>query len=425
MRKVIQLCILWLLALSMHAQHHNRNQEPSVVDRYLDSLQTAVSQKEFKLAEQVNISPYYYQMFFPQTYYSGVTRSAFSLDSTVQTPINLQLLRLYAGQPSLVEHYDAQFENEALLEAGKTPAGQSSDDMKKELNTAISSTSKDKVGEDDLDIGLQVVRPNFWKTSGNFSLKFQQNYFSENWYQGGNNSGTMLATLLLSAIYNDTKKITWENKLDVRLGFTTTHSDTCHTFLTNNDKIQLNSKLGLKAAKNWNYTISAEAKTQMMPGYRSNNRLKFSDFLSPLDVSVSTGMDYKPNLKNGNTLSLALLPLSYKLRFINSHDENIHKVNKFDNRRWKQDYGSRIEFNCKFTLAKNFSWKCRSYCFTSFEYVEAEMENVFTYEFSKYITTNLYTLWRFDDNRPMKFYDDNLGYFQFKEYFTLGLKYNF
>lgn len=414
-----------MLALSMHAQHHNRNQEPSVVDRYLDSLQTAVSQKEFKLAEQVNISPYYYQMFFPQTYYSGVTRSAFSLDSTVQTPINLQLLRLYAGQPSLVEHYDAQFENEALLEAGKTPAGQSSDDMKKELNTAISSTSKDKVGEDDLDIGLQVVRPNFWKTSGNFSLKFQQNYFSENWYQGGNNSGTMLATLLLSAIYNDTKKITWENKLDVRLGFTTTHSDTCHTFLTNNDKIQLNSKLGLKAAKNWNYTISAEAKTQMMPGYRSNNRLKFSDFLSPLDVSVSTGMDYKPNLKNGNTLSLALLPLSYKLRFINSHDENIHKVNKFDNRRWKQDYGSRIEFNCKFTLAKNFSWKCRSYCFTSFEYVEAEMENVFTYEFSKYITTDLYTLWRFDDNRPMKYYDDNLGYFQFKEYFTLGLKYNF
>jgi hypothetical protein len=25
----------------------------------------------------------------------------------------------------------------------------------------------------------------------------------------------------------------------------------------------------------------------------------------------------------------------------------------------------------------------------------------------------------------MKYYDDNLGYFQFKEYFTLGLKYNF
>ena len=376
MKKVIQLSIFCLLALTLQAQDHTR--ERSVFDRYIDSLMVAHSRQEFKLVEEVSISPFYYQMFFPQTYYSTVTHNALALDSTALTPMNLQLLRIYANQPSIVQHYDAQFKNETLLESGKTPAGQSSEDMKKELQTAITSSSKDKVGEDDLDIGLKVVRPNFWKTSGNFSLKFQQNYFSENWYQGGNNSGTMLATLNLSAIYNDTKKITWENRLDVRLGFTTTHSDTCHTFLTNNDKLQLNSKLGLKATKNWNYTISAEAKTQMMPGYRSNNRLKFSDFLSPLDV-----------------------------------------------RRVKQDYGSRIEFNCKFTIVKNFSWKCRSYCFSSFEYVEAEMENVFTYEFSKYITTDVYTLWRFDDNRPMKYYDDNLGYFQFKEYFTLGLKYNF
>lgn len=424
MEKIVKVVIFtWLLALSMQtqAQEHGR----SVVDRYVDSLRAAYNQKDFKLGKEVTISPFYYQMFFPQTYYSTVTRSVLALDSTAQTPMNLQLLRLYANQPSMVQHYDAQFKDEVLLESSKTPTGQSSEDAKKELQTAISSTSKDKVGEDDIDIGLQVVRPNFWKTSGSFSLKFTQNYFSENWYQGGNNNGTMLATINLSAIYNDTKKITWENKLDVRLGFITTHSDTCHTFLTNNDKIQLNSKLGLKAAKNWNYTISGEAKTQMMPGYRSNNRLKFSDFLSPLDVSVSTGMDYKPKLKNNNTLSLAILPLSYKMRFINSHDENIHKVNKFENRRMTQDYGSRIEFNCKFTIVKNFTWKCRSYCFTSFEYVEAEMENIFSYELSKYITTDVFTLWRFDDNRPLKYYDDNLGYFQFKEYFTLGLKYNF
>ena len=113
------------------------------------------------------------------------------------------------------------------------------------------------------------------------------------------------------------------------------------------------------------------------------------------------------------------------MRFINSHNENIHKTNKFVNRRWKQDFGSRLEFNCKFTIVKNLSWRCRSYCFSSFEYVEAELENVFTFEFSKYISTDVYTLWRFDDNRPMKYYDDNLGYFQFKEYITLGLKYDF
>ena len=408
MKRIIPITVLWLLALALQAQRY------SVVD-----------QKNIELTNDYDVSPYYYQMFFPSTYYSNVTRNVFSLDSTAQTPMNLHLLRIYANRPSLVKYYDEQFKNEALLEASKSASEKPNDDIKKEINNAITSSSKDRIDKDDFDIGLQVVKPNFWKTAGNFSLKFTQNYFSENWYQGGNNSGTMLATLNLSAIYNDTKKITWENKLDIRLGFTTTPSDTCHTFLANTDKIQFNTKLGIKAVKQWDYTISGEAKTQMMPGYRSNNRLLFSDFLSPLDVSLSIGMDFKPKLKNGNTLSLALLPLSYKMRFINSHDENIHKVNKFENRRLKQDYGSRLEFNCKFTLVKNLTWKCRSYCFTSYKYVEAELENVFTFEFSKYISTDLYALWRFDDNRPIKYYDDNLGYFQFKEYITLGLKYNF
>lgn len=419
MKRIIPITVLWLLALALQAQRY------SVVDRYVDSLKYAMSQKNIELTNDYDVSPYYYQMFFPSTYYSNVTRNVFSLDSTAQTPMNLHLLRIYANRPSLVKYYDEQFKNEALLEASKSASEKPNDDIKKEINNAITSSSKDRIDKDDFDIGLQVVKPNFWKTAGNFSLKFTQNYFSENWYQGGNNSGTMLATLNLSAIYNDTKKITWENKLDIRLGFTTTPSDTCHTFLANTDKIQFNTKLGIKAVKQWDYTISGEAKTQMMPGYRSNNRLLFSDFLSPLDVSLSIGMDFKPKLKNGNTLSLALLPLSYKMRFINSHDENIHKVNKFENRRLKQDYGSRLEFNCKFTLVKNLTWKCRSYCFTSYKYVEAELENVFTFEFSKYISTDLYALWRFDDNRPIKYYDDNLGYFQFKEYITLGLKYNF
>jgi len=419
MIKFIQIIVFSSFALHIQAQDQN------FVSRYVDSLQVVINQSAGNINPKEDISPYYYQMFFPTTYYSQATRNAFSLDSTSQTPINLELLKFYAFHPSAVSHYDQQFQDESLLNSNRQESEKPTEDIKKELSNAITQSSTTQINSDDIDIGLTVKRPNFWKTSGNFQLKFTQNYFSENWYQGGNNNGTMLATLNLSANYNDTKKISWENRLEIRLGFITTTSDTCHTFLTNNDKLQINSKLGLKAIKKWNYTISAEAKTQILPGYRSNNRLKFSDFASPLDVSVSTGMDYKPQLKNGNSLSLALLPLSYKLRYIGSHDENIHKVNRFVNRTVKQDYGSRIEFNCRFTIVKNLSWRCRSYCFTSHEYVEAELENVFTFELSKYISADVYTLWRFDDNRAIKYYDDNLGYFQFKEYFTLGLKYSF
>ncbi|MBQ9177268.1 MAG: DUF3078 domain-containing protein [Bacteroidaceae bacterium] len=400
-------------------------QARDIVNSYVDSL--AVIRKALSdtaLDEKKQINPYYYQMFFPTTYYSSAAHNIFSLNSDDElTHMNFQLVHLYATMPSVAGHYDGQFENATLVQA--TTEAAPADDIRSVISQAKAENTPASKSADDLEIGLQVRRPNFWKTSGNFSLQFTQNYFSENWYKGGDNNITMLASIALNATYNDTKRITWENKLDMRLGFVTTKSDTCHSFLTNNDRIQLNTKLGIKAAKSWKYTISGEAKTQFLPGYRSNNRLTYSKFFSPLDVYVSTGMDFNPALKNGNSLSVAILPLSYKLRYIASHDENIHKVNRFVNRTTTQDYGSKLEVNCKFTIVKNLTWKCRGYYFTSYEYTEAELENSFSFAFSKYISSDLYTLWRFDDNRGRKYYDDNLGYFQFKEYFTLGLKYSF
>lgn len=95
------------------------------------------------------------------------------------------------------------------------------------------------------------------------------------------------------------------------------------------------------------------------------------------------------------------------------------------NRDFKQDFGSKVEANTYFTLAKNFTWRSRYYFFTSYEYVESEWENVFSFRFNKYITSEVNTIWRFDDNRDKRYFDSTLGYFQFKENFSLGLSYNF
>ena len=108
---------------------------------------------------------------------------------------------------------------------------------------------------EDVDVDIKIEKPNFWKTSGRFVFQFTQNYFSENWYKGGNNNVTLLSNLVLEANYNDQKRLSWENKLDLRLGFVTATSDSIHRYLTNNDKIDLFSKLGVKAAKNWYYTV--------------------------------------------------------------------------------------------------------------------------------------------------------------------------
>lgn len=417
MKRTVYLSAFCLLAVTANAQKND------IVQRYTDSLKVAAA-KYAEVDGKSESNPYYFQMFYPETYYSNVTRNALSIDSNaLQYPIDMAIMKLYVDRPNVARHYDSQFSDEKSINA-KSKTVRPTEDIKKELQTVAVAPIKDDDGMDNLDIELQVHKPNFWKTSGSANLQFTQNYFSENWYRGGNDNATLLAVLTLRANYNDTKKLTWENTLDMRLGFVTTTSDTCHTFLTNNDRIQLNSKLGYKAAKDWSYTISTEAKTQFMPGYKSNNRLKFSQFLAPLDVAVSVGMDYKPSIKNGS-LSVALLPLSYKMRYIGTDNENIHKAYNFVGRTTTQDYGSRIEVNTNIKLHKNITWRCRSYCFTSYEYVEAELENTLTFSITKYVSSELNALWRFDDNRGKQYYDDNLGYFQFKEYITLGLTYSF
>ena len=390
----------------------------------------------------VQISPYLYKLLGPGVYYSSALKDGFSLDyclpwgmdemketegfsyrDRLNASVDATLMKAYAQNPALFHYHDTQIASEEIVSPATNVEAKTED--LQEIYDKVDEIKDVTEVVEDVDVDIHIEKPNFWKTNGKFSLQFTQNYFSENWYKGGNNNVTLLSNLVLEANYNDQKRLTWENKLDLRLGFVTATSDSIHRYLTNNDKIDLFSKLGVKAAKSWYYTLSAEAKSQFLPGYRSNDRHAYSKFLAPLDVYVSLGMDFKPALKNGNSLSLQLLPLSYKMRYITDEEETIHRSYNMVGKDFQQDFGSKIELNSTLHLAKNFTWRCRFYTFSSYEYVEAEMENVFAFQFNKYITSEVNTLWRFDDNRDKKYYDHTLGYFQFKEFFTLGLSYNF
>ena len=388
------------------------------------------------------MSPYFYKLFGPGVFYRSALDGKFKLDytlpgldSSVQTTdmiaehqrlnasIDDVLMNAYAQSPRLFHYSDAQIASVTTVSPVNV-TGTKAEDLTSIYNKVEEIKDVADV-MDSVDVDIQIVKPNFWKTSGKFSLQFTQNYFSENWYKGGNNNVTLLSNLVLEANYNDQNRVTWDNKLDLRLGFVTAPSDSIHRYLTNNDKIYLYSKLGIKAAKNWYYTVSTEVNSQFLPGHKANDRRTYSKFLAPLNVYVSLGMDWKPKFKNGNTFSLALLPLSYKMRYITDKEETIHASYNMRGKDFQQDFGSRIELNSKIKIVKDLMWKCRFYYFTSYEYVEAEMENVLSFQFNKYISSEVYTLWRFDDNRSRKYYDNTLGFFQFKEYFTLGLAYNF
>ena len=402
------------------------------------------------MADNVVLSPYLFKVVGPRVYRSEATRRAFSLDWTPQSEqkqtapvetdgmrlrdgmnelMDIQLFKAYMEHPTDFQYHEGMVEGQQLIFTDGTVEQTGSRTGDKTMRDLLSVDSGKKdvaslVGP--LDIGLEIERPNFWKTNGVFSLQYTQNYYSEMWYKGANNNMTFLGSVLLEANYNDQKRIQWDNKLEMRLGFINSKSDTVHKYIPSDNKLYLMSKLGVRAVKDFFYTLSTEAQTQIMNGYKVNDTTKYSAILAPLDVFVSIGMDYKPKLKHENTLSVAVLPLSYKLRYIAGGDDVIIKEYKMrDGLRHQNDFGSKIEANCKFTLVKNLVWKSRLYYYTTYKYVEAEWENVLTYSFSRYIQTEFFTLWRFDDNRDMKYWDEKLGFFQFREYLTLGLAYKF
>lgn len=53
--------------------------------------------------------------------------------------------------------------------------------------------------------------------------------------------------------------------------------------------------------------------------------------------------------------------------------------------------------------------------------MEAEWENTFTFQFNRYLATKLFLYPRFDDGRKR---DDKLGYWMFREYFSVGFSYS-
>ncbi len=438
---LISICV----AHHLHAQDNRTpKQQTTVLSAYIDSL-TFLSKKiktESSLPE--NLSLEMFRLTGPSTYYRSATLNTLAIDwqnpedrilmsesadaiheRKFNATVDRTLFNLYMNSPQRMRNYEDMIEKEDLIISAK-PTVQSKEEIDKVLAENVNEIKDVTEVVENVEVDIKVTRPNFWKVTCQFSSKFTQNYFSENWYKGSNNNINMLNMLTMTANYNDQKRISWENMLEMKLGFVTTTDDTCHNYLTNNDRIRLWSKFGLKAHKEWSYTTTLEAITQFLPSYRSNDKRKYAAFLAPLDVYLSVGMDYKPKFNNGNTLSVALLPLSYKMRYVGTDDETIRNAtNMKGDKNREEDFGAKTEINSTVTIVKNLTWKMRFYYFTSYEYVESELENKLEFRFNKYISSELYTLWRFDDNRPKDLYDDNLGFFQFREYLTFGITYDF
>lgn len=274
--------------------------------------------------------------------------------------------------------------------------------------------------EDHFDV--VVRKPNFWTFNTTFSMKFTQNYVSDNWYKGGESHNSLLASATIKANYNNQRKVTFDNTLEMKLGFQTSHNDDEHKYKTNSDLIRLTNKLGLRAIKHWSYTMTLQSWTQFYKGYKSNDPKVYSDFMSPFESLLSIGMDYNRSTKNNKfTVNASLSPIALKLKYVN-RPSLVTSFGIDEGHHAKWDYGSNITINYTWNIIKNVSWRGRIYYFTDYSKSQIEWENTFKFTINKYLSSELFLYPRFDDSVRRK---EGASYFQFNELLSLGLDLSF
>jgi hypothetical protein len=181
--------------------------------------------------------------------------------------------------------------------------------------------------------------------------------------------------------------------------------------------------LGLQATKKWYYTLQVIAESQFYRGYKSNDLMVYSDFFSPFKLNVALGMTYNVEWLNKKlTGTINLSPAAYNYRYVGRLDLG-PRFGLEAGKHSLHDIGSSLKADLTWQIAENIKWKSRLYGFTSYKRAEIEWENTLTFQFNKYISTNLFVYPRFDDASSVK--DDKTGYWQLMEYFSLGFNYSF
>ena len=364
----------------------------------------------------------YYRLFAPMTFYHNVADKTLSLNSedagkdVVSDAIDQALLNIYLNRPDLVKATETELqESGEIIKDFEQPIVNKVELVEKVEEPVIDVP-------EDIPTEVMVQKPKFWTKKGDGYLQFMQNYVSGNWYKGGESNYSAVGSLTLEANYDNKNKWKWDNKLELKLGFLRSRTDSLHKFKANEDLIRYTGKVGLEAAKNWYYTLQVLTYTQFTQGLKSNDPKVYSDFMSPFNFNIGLGMDYKVETKNKKlTGTINFSPIAVNYRYVGRLElgpsyglkEGDHSL---------LDFGSQLTADLVWKMNDVVTWKSRFYAFTSYKRAEVEWENTFELRVSKYISANLFLFPRFDDAGTK---DDDLGYLQFKEYSSVGFTYNF
>lgn len=435
-KKVFFALMLLPVSLSASAQNKSiKNQSvvtPLNIQQYIDSLRSYRERLDKAVAgndslrnvlELKSKSMEGYDLLSPLTFYRDKSGSIFGLDQNgnlYRTTVDKAMIRMYLEHPEFVQETEKE-----LIDAGGIDIKQEAPVTQKVNFVEQEAVENAPVilSQPDEPFDIVTVKPNFWKYAGDYSLQFLQNYISSNWYKGGESSYAMIGAVALQANYNDKDKIKWDNKLEMKLGMQSSDGDTLHSYKSSEDLIRFTTKLGIQASKRWYYTLQGIAQTQFTHGYKKNDAFVYSDFMSPFTFNLSLGMDYKLEWFNKRfTGTVNISPIAGNYKYVDRLD--LSKRNGIDEGKHSLlDYGSTFTADLQWKFSELIKWQTRLYAYTTYSRALVEWENTISFQLSKYISTKVFIYPRFDDSVSSRHAD--YGYFQLKEYWSLGFNYTF
>jgi hypothetical protein len=258
----------------------------------------------------------------------------------------------------------------------------------------------------------------YWKNGGMFSVNFNQISFT-NWAAGGLNSVSGVAKAQYFANYKKAN-VSWDNTLDLGYGLSKVQGLVVQK---NEDIIDLQSKLGIKADNKWFYSGLLNFKSQFAPGYSDKENVnRISDIFSPAYLFLSLGMDYKPSDK----FSLMLSPVTGKMTIVT--DKLLRKSYGVDSLKTiRSEFGAYLKTAYNKEIMKNITLLTELGLFTNYlnhpENIDVDWKVGVNMKVNKYISAQLSTHLIYDADIVEK--GATKAKIQFKELFGVGFSYKF
>ena len=228
-----------------------------------------------------------------------------------------------------------------------------------------------------------------WKKGGLLSFNLSQASLS-NWAAGGDNFSLAVGGYFNYFFYHRKDRISWDNNLDVNIGYVQT---TSLGGRKNDDRIDYLSKCGYKIDSTGKVYISGlfNFRSQFFDGYNYNNNVGTlsSTVLSPAYILLSIGIDYKPDDK----LSIFVSPVTSRFVIVTSNILSKQGLYGVDSgKHVTTEFGAFATVNYNNNITREITYKSRLDLFSNYLHnpgnVDVFMTNQLSFKINKYFSAS-------------------------------------